>query len=158
MPERPYQLRVATTPADREAYFGVRHEVFVVEQKVPAELEYDAYDAEGAAAVHLLATGPDGAVGAGRLLPGAGRTDGTGILGRLAVTGAARGLGIGAALVGAIEDEARRIGLTAVELHAQTHALPFYERLGYLAYGPEYEEAGIAHRSMRRELGRPATR
>jgi predicted GNAT family N-acyltransferase len=64
------------------------------------------------------------------------------------VARAARGLGIGVALVRAIEDEARRLGLSVVELHAQTHALGFYERLGYVAYGSEYEEAGIAHRSM----------
>ncbi|MDX3237385.1 GNAT family N-acetyltransferase [Streptomyces sp. ME03-5709C] len=145
MPET-YHVRVAADPDDLKAYYAVRHEVFVVEQGVPADLEYDAHDAD---AVHVLATGPDGALGAGRLLLGG---DGTGILGRLAVTGAARGLGVGAALVRAIEDEARRNGLTAVELHAQTHALGFYERLGYTSFGEEYEEAGIPHRSMRRAL------
>ena len=44
----------------------------------------------------------------------------------------------------AIEDEARGLGLAAVDLHAQTHALGFYERLGYVAYGPEFPDAGIA--------------
>jgi predicted GNAT family N-acyltransferase len=141
-----YEVRVATDPDDLKAYYALRHEVFVEEQKVPAELEYDTHDA---VAVHVLATGPDRALGAGRLLPG---TDGTGILGRLAVTGAARGLGIGVALVRAIEDEARRLGLDTVELHAQTHAVGFYERLGYTSFGEEYEEAGIAHLSMRRVL------
>jgi predicted GNAT family N-acyltransferase len=141
-----YDIRVARAPADLEACFAVRHEVFVVEQKVPAELEYDKHDEPDAKAVHVLAVGPDGPLGAGRLIPG---DAGAGILGRLAVARAARGLGIGVALVRAIEDEARRIGLSVVELHAQTHALGFYERLGYVAYGPEYEEAGIAHRSMR---------
>jgi predicted GNAT family N-acyltransferase len=75
-----------------------------------------------------------------------------GSLGRLAVTGAARGLGVGAALVRAIEDAARERGLAAVDLHAQTHALGFYARLGYEPYGPEYLEAGIAHQGMRRSL------
>jgi predicted GNAT family N-acyltransferase len=144
-----YDIRVARAPADLEACFAVRHQVFVVEQKVPAELEYDKDDEPDAQAVHVLAVGPDGPLGAGRLIPGGA---GAGILGRLAVARAARGLGIGVALVRAIEDEARRIGLSVVELHAQTHALGFYERLGYVAYGPEYEEAGIAHRSMRRAL------
>ncbi|MGX1638627.1 GNAT family N-acetyltransferase, partial [Streptomyces albidoflavus] len=46
----------------------------------------------------------------------------------------------------------RRSRLRAVDLHAQTHALGFYERLGYQAYGPEFEDAGIPHRAMRREL------
>jgi predicted GNAT family N-acyltransferase len=140
-----YDIRVATAPADLEACFAVRHQVFVVEQKVPAELEYDEHDEPDAKAVHVLAVGPDGPVGAGRLIPG---DAGAGILGRLAVARAARGLGIGVALVRAIEDQARRLGLSVVELHAQTHALGFYERLEYVAYGPEYEEAGIAHRSM----------
>jgi predicted GNAT family N-acyltransferase len=145
----PYDVRVAETPADLAACFAVRREVFVDEQKVPAELEIDQNDEPGAKAVHVLATGPDGPLGAGRLLLG---DDGTGILGRLAVTRAARGLGIGAALVRTIENEALRIGLSTVELHSQTHAVRFYERLGYVAYGPEYEEAGIAHQSMRRAL------
>ncbi|MFI8179742.1 GNAT family N-acetyltransferase [Actinacidiphila glaucinigra] len=145
MPEN-YEVRVAADPDDLKAYYAVRHEVFVVEQQVPADLEYDAHDD---AAVHVLAIGPHGALGAGRLLLG---EDGTGILGRLAVTGASRGLGIGVALVRAIEDEARRHGLSAVELHAQTHAVGFYERLGYTAFGAEYEEAGIPHLSMRRVL------
>jgi predicted GNAT family N-acyltransferase len=153
---RAYAVRVAEDPADREACFAVRKEVFVGEQGVPEDLEYDAYDA---VAVHVLAVREDGEpIGAGRLLYGeaaAGKTGGdltVGSLGRLAVTSAARGLGVGAALVRAVEDAARARGLAAVDLHAQTHALGFYERLGYVAYGPEYPEAGIPHRAMRRVL------
>ena len=56
------------------------------------------------------------------------------------------------ALVRAIEDAARERGLAAVDLHAQTHALGFYERLGYVAYGAEFLDAGIGHRAMRRGL------
>jgi predicted GNAT family N-acyltransferase len=151
-----YAVRVAEDPADREACFVVRKEVFVGEQGVPEDLEYDAYDA---VAVHVLAVREDGLpLGTGRLLHGeaaAAKTDGAtsvGSLGRLAVTKAARGLGVGVALVRAIEEAARARGLTAVDLHAQTHALGFYERLGYEAYGPEYPEAGIPHRAMRRAL------
>ncbi|MGW7462751.1 GNAT family N-acetyltransferase [Streptomyces sp. NPDC054797] len=137
------------------ACFAVRTEVFVVEQSVPASIEYDAYDAD---AVHVLAVGPDGApLGTGRLLYGdaaLGKTGdpAVGSLGRLAVTAAARGLGVGAALVRAIEEQALRLGLSAVDLGAQTHALGFYERLGYVAHGPEFQDAGIAHRAMRRTL------
>ncbi|WP_328496885.1 GNAT family N-acetyltransferase [Streptomyces sp. NBC_00414] len=152
----PCVVRVAEDPADREACFAVRREVFVVEQRVPEDLEYDAYDDE---AVHVLAVREDGLpLGAGRLLHGgaaAGRTggeSGVGSLGRLAVVKAARGLGIGVALVRGIEDVARARGLAAVDLHAQTHALRFYERLGYVAYGPEFPDAGIPHRAMRRSL------
>jgi predicted GNAT family N-acyltransferase len=151
-----YVLRVAEDPADREACFAVRKEVFVGEQRVPEDLEYDAYDAD---AVHVLAVRGDGVpLGTGRLLYGeaaAAKTDGdlsVGSLGRLAVTQAARGLGVGAALVRAIEDAARARGLKAVDLHAQTHALGFYERLEYVAYGPEFLDAGIPHLAMRRVL------
>ncbi|MGW2859392.1 GNAT family N-acetyltransferase [Streptomyces sp. NPDC001205] len=149
-----FEVRVAEDAADREACFAVRRQVFVVEQEVPEELEYDAYDA---VALHVLALGSQGPLGTGRLLYGPralARTGGAdiGSLGRLAVTSAARGLGVGAALVRAIEDAARERGLTAVDLHAQTHALGFYERLGYEAYGPEFPDAGIAHRAMRRVL------
>ncbi|MEU9662152.1 GNAT family N-acetyltransferase [Streptomyces chartreusis] len=151
-----YSVRVADDPADREACFAVRKEVFVVEQGVPQEIEYDAHDAD---AVHVLAVREDGLpLGTGRLLYGeaaAARTDGdltVGSLGRLAVTPEARGLGVGAALVRAIEDAARARGLAAVDLHAQTHALGFYERLGYVAYGPEFPDAGMPHRAMRRAL------
>ncbi|MER6527473.1 GNAT family N-acetyltransferase [Streptomyces sp. NPDC001508] len=151
-----YTVRVAEDPADREACFAVRKEVFVVEQGVPQDIEYDAYDAD---AVHVLAVGADGEpLGTGRLLHGAQATQKTGgdpslgSLGRLAVRREARGLGVGVALVRAIEEAARARGLTAVDLHAQTHALGFYERLGYVPYGPEYPEAGIPHRAMRRAL------
>jgi predicted GNAT family N-acyltransferase len=151
-----YAVRVAEDPADREACFTVRKEVFVGEQGVPEDIEYDAYDA---VAVHVLAVREDGTpLGTGRLLFGdaaAGKTGGdasVGSLGRLAVTQEARGLGIGAALVRAVEEAARARGLTAVDLHAQTHALGFYERLGYVAYGPEFPDAGIPHRAMRRVL------
>lgn len=150
-----YAVREAVEAADREACLAVRREVFVEEQGVPQELEYDTYDAT---AVHVLAVRADGLpLGTGRLLHGAdalGKTGdaAVGSLGRLAVAKAARGLGVGAALVRGIEDAARERGLAAVDLHAQTHALGFYERLGYEAYGPEFPDAGIPHRSMRRVL------
>ncbi|WP_405493867.1 GNAT family N-acetyltransferase [Streptomyces sp. NBC_00096] len=148
-------VRVVATEADLKACFAVRTEVFVVEQSVPESIEYDAYDE---IAVHVLAEGPDGvALGTGRLLHGPralGKTGSAdvGSLGRLAVRKSARGLGAGVALVRAIEAEAARLGLSYVDLGAQTHALGFYERLGYVAYGPEFEDAGIPHRAMRRAL------
>ncbi|MEV8564224.1 GNAT family N-acetyltransferase [Streptomyces sp. NPDC051322] len=158
MPVTDRQVRVVSDPAGLAACFAVRKAVFVDEQGVPADIEYDDHDAD---AVHVLAEGPEGPMGTGRLLlPGpaaphasAGSGAGTvGSLGRLAVTAAGRGRGIGAALVRAIEGAARARGLTAVDLHAQTHALGFYERLGYEAYGPEFPDAGIPHRAMRRTI------
>ncbi|MFB7915025.1 GNAT family N-acetyltransferase [Streptomyces sp. NPDC056061] len=156
IPATAYTTRVAVGEQDLAACFQVRKDVFVGEQNVAEEIEYDDLDA---VAVHVLAVAADGtALGTGRLLHGpeaADRTGGdlaVGSLGRLAVTARARGLGVGAALVRAIEDAARDRGLTAVDLHAQTHALGFYERLGYAAYGPEFPDAGISHRAMRRTL------
>ncbi|MGW4161039.1 GNAT family N-acetyltransferase [Streptomyces sp. NPDC004788] len=157
-PEEPvaYAVREAVRRADRDACFAVRREVFVEEQGVPQEIEYDTYDET---AVHVLAIRADGLpLGTGRLLFGAdavgktGADASVGSLGRLAVSKAARGLGVGAALVRAIEDAARERGLAAVDLHAQTQALGFYERLGYAAYGPEFPDAGMPHRAMRRVL------
>ncbi|MBY8876591.1 GNAT family N-acetyltransferase [Actinacidiphila acidipaludis] len=131
------------------AVHAIRHEVFVVEQDVPPEVEWDGKDDR---AVHVLAEG----VGTGRLLLGedaAGKNGGDpelAVLGRLAVLRSARGAGHGARLVRALEDEARRLGLRGVYLEAQVHAIPFYEKLGYTAYGPEFQDAGIAHRAMKR--------
>ncbi|MFD7323417.1 GNAT family N-acetyltransferase [Streptomyces sp. NPDC059875] len=151
-----YSVREVAGHEDREACFAVRRDVFVVEQRVPQEIEYDRYDET---AVHVLAVREDGLpLGTGRLLHGedavgkTGADTSVGSLGRLAVTKAARGLGVGVALVRAIEDAARERGLKAVDLHAQTHALGFYERLGYEVYGPEFQDAGIPHRAMRRAL------
>ncbi|WP_030773317.1 MULTISPECIES: GNAT family N-acetyltransferase [unclassified Streptomyces] len=149
------EVRVAVSEEDLKSCFAVRSEVFVVEQSVPESIEYDAYDAD---AVHVLAVDAEGVpLGTGRLLYGPvalGKTGDltVGSLGRLAVAKSARGLGVGVALVRAIEAEAARRGLTAVDLGAQTHALGFYERLGYVAYGPEFQDAGIPHRAMRRPL------
>jgi predicted GNAT family N-acyltransferase len=130
------------TPADMPAVFALRHEVFVVGQDVPEELERDELDA---VSDHAVAVVDDQVVGTGRLLP-----DGT--IGRMAVSSAVRGQGIGAAVLTVLEERACERGLAAVELHAQVHALGFYDRYGYVPFTEVYLEAGIEHRSMRKEL------
>ncbi|MEU4582457.1 GNAT family N-acetyltransferase [Kitasatospora aureofaciens] len=149
-------VRVAEGEAALEQVRAVRREVFVVEQNVPEELEYDEYDATS---VHVLAVGADGAaLGTGRLIFGeealklTGGVEGRVLLGRLAVLAAARGTGLGVELVRAIEAAGRERGGVEVELHAQVRALGFYERLGYVAEGPVYDDAGIPHRTMTRVL------
>lgn len=141
---------VAADDADAmAAVHAIRHEVFVVEQNVPPEIERDGKDGR---AVHALA--PD--AGTGRLLLGADAAAKNGgdpdiaVLGRLAVVKTARGTGLGALLVRALEDEAARLGLAGVYLEAQVHALGFYRKLGYSAFGAEFQDAGITHRAMRR--------
>ncbi|WP_344836338.1 GNAT family N-acetyltransferase [Actinocorallia longicatena] len=117
---------------------SVRIEVFVGEQGVPEDLERDASDAS---ADHFVAYLGGVAVGAARLLAD---HDGA-ILGRLAVLKAARGTGLGAALVRAVEARAAERALTSVRLHSQIQAEPFYRALGYTPYGEIELEAGIEH-------------
>ncbi|MFJ5924157.1 GNAT family N-acetyltransferase [Kitasatospora sp. NPDC092948] len=149
-------IRVAANEDDLAAVWAVRRAVFVEEQEIPAELEYDEYDATS---LHLLAVDEDGApLGTARLISGPEALAITGgiqdrvLLGRLAVVPAARGTGLGVRLVRAVEDLGRERGAKELELHAQVRAMGFYERLGYAAHGPEYDDAGIAHRTMTRAL------
>ncbi|MGW4384676.1 GNAT family N-acetyltransferase [Kitasatospora sp. NPDC004531] len=149
-------IRVAEGDADLAAVRAVRREVFVVEQEIPETLEFDEYDPTS---LHVLAVGADGApLGTARMISGDEALTITGgvadrvLLGRLAVVRAARGTGLGARLVRAVEDLGRSRGARSLELHAQVQALGFYERLGYAAQGPEYDDAGIAHRTMTRVL------
>lgn len=135
------------TAADWPELAALRTRVFVVEQGVPAEIEQDAADAT---AVHVLSRDGTGAVVAtGRLLL---RGDGTASIGRMAADPAVRGRGHGAAVLAELHRQAAVRGATAVELHAQMSARRFYERAGYSAVGEVYQEAGIAHITMRRSL------
>lgn len=121
----------------------VRYEVFVIEQNVPVDIELDVHDAE---CIHAVAYDEsDRPVGTGRLLPDAH-------IGRMAVSQAYRGQGVGSLLLDQLIHEARRRGYAQVVLSAQTHALPFYERHGFIAEGPLYMDAGIEHRLMRLPL------
>ena len=122
---------------------GLRVEVFVIEQGVPVELEWDEGDE---VSIHAVAYDESGqAVATGRLLP-------DGHIGRMAVRKSARGHGIGSQVLKALLDEAAREGHTELLLHAQLHAWAFYERHGFVGEGEEFMEAGIAHRRMRRKL------
>jgi predicted GNAT family N-acyltransferase len=140
-----HTVTLISTPGEREDAYAVRMRVFVEEQRVPAEMELDACDQT---ADHFLARVDGRPVGTGRLTV----RDRVGVLGRLAVLPEARGAGLGAALVRAIEERVRERGLAAVELHAQTRAEGFYRRLGYEAHGEEEMEAGIPHVWMRKPL------
>jgi len=118
----------------------VRHAVFVVEQLVPLELEWDEMDA---LCMHAVVSDPGGnPVATGRLLP-------DGHIGRMAVMRSARGNGIGAAVLQTLMTEAKKRGDRAVMLNAQTHAEAFYQRYGFSREGSEFMEAGIPHIFMR---------
>ena len=122
---------------------AIRYDVFVIEQNIPVELEWDEMDAQ---CLHAVAYDAQGvAVGTGRLLP-------DGHIGRMAVRSAARGLGVGAAILQSLMQQARNRGDKAVKLNAQTSAEPFYARNGYSREGDVFEEAGIPHISMSHEF------
>lgn len=121
----------------------IRYEVFVVEQSVPVEMEWDEMDA---VCLHAVAyDSSDRPVATGRLLP-------DGHIGRMAVRKEARGGGIGGYILCALMEEARKRGDRAVMLNAQTQAEPFYQRFGFAREGDEFMEAGIPHIAMRREF------
>lgn len=121
----------------------VREQVFVVEQGVPADMEYDEFDPWS---LHVLARGPDGqAIGTGRLLP-------DGHIGRLAVLAHWRNRGVGRALMCRLTEIARQRGFATLKLNAQVSAAGFYERLGYRPEGEVFMEAGIPHLAMVRDL------
>ena len=135
------------TPADWPEVAALRTRVFVEEQGVPPEIEQDDRDAT---AVHALSRDDAGRVVAtGRLLVG---HDGTATIGRMAADAEVRGRGYGAAVLDELHRQAVLRGVREVELHAQVTARRFYERAGYSAVGDVYEEAGIAHVTMRRAL------
>lgn len=137
-------------PADYTVDFAdlraVREPVFVVEQQVPIEEEWDALDP---ACRHVIARDAhDRPIGTGRLTPERK-------IGRMAVVAAWRGKGVGGAILEALMDEARALGWPEVTLNSQTHAMPFYAAYGFEPFGDEFMEAGIPHRKMRKALGAP---
>ncbi|MDP4032894.1 MAG: GNAT family N-acetyltransferase [Pseudorhodobacter sp.] len=127
---------------DVAACRALRRVVFIEEQGVSEADEIDDLDGQ---AVHLLATLQGRPVGSARLL----RHGEVGKIGRVCVLKAERGTGLGAALIRASVAHFRQTpGITMVRLGAQTHALGFYEKLGFKPVGGEFLDAGIRHREM----------
>lgn len=128
------------------AAFQIRKEVFSDEQGVPPELERDAHDEK---ATHLLANTQETPIGAARVrhIPGAGYK-----IERVSILRKYRGLGMGKILFRKILMRLKSQGANRIYIHAQTATIPFYEKLGLVAEGPIFEEAGISHRKMVVEL------
>jgi predicted GNAT family N-acyltransferase len=140
------RIAVAQTEAARQACFDIRRAVFIVEQDIPEAEEWDEHDA---GAVHFLGDVDGVPAATARLIPAGG----TAKIGRVAVTRGARGTGRGLALMRHVLNHARESGFSEAALDAQTYALPFYERLGFIAEGPEFDDgSGILHQHMRRDL------
>ncbi len=125
--------------------FALRHEVFVDEQAVPVELEIDADDR---AAVHLVALRDGEVVGTLRIVAYKGAAK----VGRVAVRKDARGAGLGARLMAAAEEYAAKHAFHEVVLDAQLAVTGFYRRLGYAESGEIFDDAGIPHIRMHKQL------
>jgi len=122
--------------------FLVRQEVFIQGQKVPAELELDEYDP---LAAHALSYFDGRCIGTGRLVNiGGGQAQ----IGRMAVLAPYRNQGVGKLILGRLIELAKSEGMGSILLHSQVVAIPFYEKLGFQAQRPIYDEAGIPHRNM----------
>lgn len=140
-------FKPVSSKADLEQARSIRKSVFVMEQGIPEEMEYDEYDTldnSQSPAVHILAwhaapatsetvtggaatSGPR-AVATGRLIVKGG---GTGTLSRIAVLPKYRGCGLGRAVVKKLEEQARRLGIDYLSLQPHYYLEEFYGKLGY---------------------------
>jgi len=138
-PEPAFTIRPASWQQDQQALRTIREQVFMQEQNVPEELEWDGEDE---AACHLLAEDAAGnPIGTARMLA-------DGHIGRVAVLKQWRGHGVGMALMLTILKRAQKEGHREVFLDAQVEAIGFYRKLGFTTEGETFLDAGIPHRHM----------
>jgi predicted GNAT family N-acyltransferase len=138
-----FEVRIADWKSDRRAIRVIRETVFVDEQSVDPEIEWDGQDADCIQAI---------AEDRNRDVIGTGRLQLSGKIGRMAVLQPWRGHGVGTAILECLVEAARETGLKRVFLHSQTHAVDFYARHGFICEGDEFQEAGIPHSLMKRGL------
>ena len=139
-------VRPVETAEDLATSVAIRHEVFVKGQNVPQEREQDGTDAQ----CRIYLAYVDGqAIGTARVYPAA---ENIGKIERMAVLDQARGRGIGQSILDFIVEDMRQQGVSVARLESQVHAIPFYEKAGFKAFGEEFMDAGIPHRKMEIEL------
>jgi predicted GNAT family N-acyltransferase len=143
MLHKPFLIRSASWQADRARLEFVRRQVFIIEQKIPESEEWDDADENSS---HVLAFSKK------RDVVGTGRLEPTGKIARLAVVGQYRGQGVGSAMLIRLVEEARQSGFDQVYLHAQTHALNFYKKFGFVSDEEIFSEGGIPHVLARLDL------
>lgn len=137
-----YTVHIADWRDNGSALRAIREAVFIREQGVPAELEWDEFDAD---CVHLIAKdAAQNAIGTARLL----LQDAHGAVGRMAVLKEWRGKGVGGALMRRLLEEAMKHQIHQVALNAQTYAVGFYTKFGFQQLGKQFMEAGIPHVRM----------
>lgn len=137
-----------TTEHDLEKAFYIRREVFIKEQGVPEDEEFDEFDVLNGACEHLLIYYKEQAVGTGRLRV----ADGYGKLERICILEPYRKYGIGQYIVKSLEEIAAEKCMSKTKLHGQTQAECFYEKLGYQTVSDIFMDAGIPHIVMVKEL------
>jgi predicted GNAT family N-acyltransferase len=120
----------------------LRYQVFVIEQKVPEEMEWDEFDE---IAWHAIVTSDSQTVGTGRLIINGHIAK----IGRMAVQSSKRNQGIGKSILNTLIQTAKEKGAQECILHAQVHAMAFYAKEDFEPHGPIFDEAGIPHVEMR---------
>lgn len=141
-----YQVKIVSSPEEFKDAFFVRRKVFVEEQGVPLSLELDEFDETASHFVVYLNNDP---IGAGRIR----ETDtGIGKVERVCVLPDYRGLHLGKLIMQALENHGAEQGYKKIVLNAQSHALRFYENIGYVATSPEFMDADIPHRAMEKNI------
>ncbi len=133
---------------DLQTAFAIRKEVFVKEQGVPLDDEYDQFDILGELCEHVLVHYNDLPVGTGRLR----FVEGVGKLERICILEPYRNFGLGKVIIKALEEIAQERGASQVKLHGQTHAEGFYKKLGYRTVSDVFMEDGIPHILMLKDL------
>lgn len=137
-----------TVEEDLKIVFSIRKEVFVEEQGVPLEDEFDEHDTLDGQCKHILVYYNQQPVGTGRI-----RTvDDFGKLERICILKPYRKFGLGKVIISELEEIAKEIGLSQVKLHGQTQAEGFYKKLGYRTVSDVFMEDGIPHILMMKEL------
>ncbi len=136
-----YTIKTTNWKKDKAQLRHIRRKVFIEEQNVPEELEWDEFDNS---CIHILVTNNSNTpVACGRLKE-------NGHIGRMAVLKEYRCTGIGTEILKEILNSAKKMNLNKVYLHAQTSAIPFYEKQGFVTYTDEFMDAGIPHKSMQK--------
>lgn len=139
------KVKIVENHEELKDAFSVRRIVFIDEQNVPEEEEIDQYENDS---VHFVLYHDGTPIGAGRFR----LVDGYGKVERICVLKKARKTGAGKQIMNEIEEYARDNGIHKLKLNAQTHAISFYERLGYEVVSEEFLDAGIPHKTMMKQL------
>ncbi|MFD1206045.1 MULTISPECIES: GNAT family N-acetyltransferase [Sporosarcina] len=141
-----FEVKIACTEKERDDAFFVRKKVFVEEQGVPLNLEIDEFDKS---ATHFVVYEDERPIGAGRIRE---IQEGIGKVERVCILKEYRGKHLGNLAMKALEKQAQETKMKKIVLNAQSYAIPFYEKLGYVVTSPEFMDADIPHRAMEKDI------